>query len=53
MVVFAEESYGEESLKSRYSIDPERRELRKECLYEKNSLTSINKFIKVKHYYTT
>lgn len=47
--LFAEESYGEESLKSQYLITPQRRELRKERLYENSSLTSINKFIKVKY----
>ena len=47
--LFAEESYGEDSLKSQYLIAPGRRELRKERLYEDSSLTSINKFIKVKY----
>ena len=47
--LFAEESYGEDSLKSQYLIAPGTRKLRKEHLYENSSLTSINKFIKVKY----
>ncbi len=47
--LIAEESYGEESLRALYLISPETGELRKERLYENNSLTSFNKFIKVEY----
>ena len=47
--LIAEESYGEESLRALYLISPETGELRKERLYENNSWTSFNKFIKVEY----
>jgi hypothetical protein len=47
LAAIAEESYGEESLRAQYLICPETGQLKKQPLYEKSSLTSINKFIKV------
>ena len=45
--LIAEESYGEESLRAQYLICSETGKLKKEPLYEKSTLTSVNKFIKV------
>lgn len=52
-VVVADESYGEDSLRTQYSILDNTNQLKQEKLYKDDSYTSFNKFIKVMTFVST